>query len=371
MSGPTPVLRLDVRRADRDLDVRLSLAPGEVVALLGPNGAGKSSVLSLVAGLLAPGGGRIELAGELVDDPAAGVRVPVHRRRAGLLAQDARLFPHLTLLENVAFGPRSAGVGRREAHRTARRRLAEVGLDGLGERRPAQVSGGQAQRAAVARALAADPRVLLLDEPLAALDVAAAPEVRHVLRRILRGDEGRAGLLVTHDPLDALALADRAVVLEAGRVVEEGPVTEVLSRPRSGFGARLAGLDLVRGAATEDGLVAPDGFRIAGRRDPDCPPGVEAVAIFAPSAVAVHVTDPGGSPRNRWPATVVELEPRGDVVRVRTRVLGHDVLADVTPAAAAALDLVPGAEVVVVVKATAVGVHAVGGDRAGASGSGT
>lgn len=356
-------LQVAVRFAPRDLDLELDLAPGEVLAVLGPNGAGKSTLLGLLSGLLRPTTGSVVLDGDVLADAGRGVFVPAHRRGVALLAQQPLLFPHLDVRANVAFGPRSRGRGRAGSAAVADRWLDAVGMTGFARRRPHELSGGQAQRVAVARALAAEPRLLLLDEPMAALDVAAAPEVRHVLRRVLRGDlsggRPRSAVLVTHDPLDALALADRVVVLEEGRIVERGPVTEVLARPRSGFGARIAGLVLLSGTATRTGLRLPRGTEVAGLLDPDVVPGGPAVAVFSPTAVAVHAHDPGGSPRNRWRAVVTELAPRGDVVRLRATHEGAELLADITLAAAADLDLVPGREVHLVVKATAVAVHSV------------
>ncbi|WP_432514998.1 sulfate/molybdate ABC transporter ATP-binding protein [Kineococcus sp. SYSU DK001] len=345
-------LEVDVAFAPRALAVRCEVAAGEVLAVLGPNGAGKSTLLALLAGLLRPTAGRVVLDGRVLADDRT--RVPPHRRGVGLLAQDPLLFPHLSVEDNVAFGPRSAGASRRRARARAAGLLAEVGAAGFAARRPHELSGGQAQRVALARALAAEPRLLLLDEPLAALDVTAAPEVRQVLRRVLRGGD-RTAVLVTHDPLDALALADRVVVLDAGRVVERGAVQDVLTTPRSAFGARLAGLVLLPGTLTADGLRADDGTAVSGRVHGAA--GERGVALFSPSAVAVHAADPGGSPRNRWPAHVVDVSPRGDVVRVRARAAVGEVLADVTVAAAAELDLTPGATVHLAVKATAVQVH--------------
>ncbi|TNM69938.1 ATP-binding cassette domain-containing protein [Streptomyces sp. NP160] len=359
----------------RGLEAEVRVAPGEVVALLGPNGAGKSTLLAVAAGLLRPDRGRVELDGEVllaVGERGGAVDVPPHRRGTALLAQEALLFPHLTARDNVAFGPRAAGAARTTARKAAGRWLERVDVAHLADRRPAQLSGGQAQRVAVARALAAQPRALLLDEPLAALDVSAAPEVRHVLRRVLSGaapDPSPPVLLVTHDPLDALALADRAVVLEAGRVVEEGPVREVLARPRSAFAARLAGLNLLVGTAAADGLRAAAGAAVAGVLDTGCAPGEPAVAVFSPAAVAVHRDHPtagASSPRNALPVVVEAVEPRGSLVRVLARAAGgaagaggRPVLAaDVTAASAADLELVPGARVWFAVKAAEVAVHA-------------
>jgi molybdate transport system ATP-binding protein len=337
-------LQLEATVADRDVEVALEVADGETVAVLGPNGAGKSTVLSVIAGLLRPDRGHVRLDGRELT--GGRTFVPPHDRRVALLAQDPLLFPHLSVLENVAFGPRSRGTGRGPAREAAYRWLAEVGADDLADRKPGQVSGGQGQRVALARALAAEPRLLLLDEPMAALDVGVLPALRQTLKRVLAG---RTTVLVTHDVLDALLLADRVLVMEGGRIVEAGPTADVLERPRSAFAARIAGLNMVSGS-WHDGAVG--GVRgIA--TDPVPADGAPAVAVFRPSAVSVFREAPGGSPRNSLPVTVTELEPRGDQVRVRA---GH-LAADVTVQSAAELDLAPGTPAVFAVKASEVAVY--------------
>jgi molybdate transport system ATP-binding protein len=346
-------LALSFAIEDRDVSVSLSVADGETLALLGPNGSGKSTALGVTAGLLTPTTGRVELDGRVLTDVADGVHVPPHARRTALLGQDALLFPHLSALENVAFGPRSTGTRRAPARDDAQRWLDEVGVGELSGRRPAQLSGGQAQRVAVARALAADPELLLLDEPMAALDVAVLPALRQTLRRVLAE---RTTVLVTHDPLDALLLADRVVVLERGRVVEEGPSAEVMARPRSAFAARLAGLDLVRGRWDGEAVVGPDGLRVVGRVSGSLTSGATAVAAFRPTAVAVYREPVEGSPRNGLALRVSEVEPLGDLVRVHA----GDLHADVTVQAAAELELAPGDAVTFVVKATEVDVYPAG-----------
>jgi molybdate transport system ATP-binding protein len=350
------------RRGGFTLDVALEVAPGEVVAVLGPNGSGKSTLLGTLAGLYVPEDARITLGGRTLTDTAGGTAVPAHRRRVGLLSQQALLFPHLSARDNVAFGPRCGGRPRREAAETARRRLVDVGVGELADRRPSELSGGQAQRVAIARALAVGPDLLLLDEPFAALDADAAPAVRSVLRRLVR-DTGQTTLLVTHDVVDAVVLADRLVVLAEGRVVEQGPTAEVLARPRSAFAARIAGLDLVAGAAARGGLTTPDGALISGAASEPVEPGGPAVAVFAPSAVAVHRERPGGSPRNVLPVRLAAFEPQGEVVRLRAAPRDDGpawvdgLAADVTPAAVAELGLEPGDDVWFAVKATEVAVH--------------
>lgn len=338
--------------AGRGLDVSLSLGAGETVAVLGPNGAGKSTLLSVIAGLLRPDAGRADIDGRVLFDlgPGRAAWTPPHRRGTALLAQEPMLFPHLTALENVAFGPRSAGVPRAAARDSARRRLAEVDAADLAGRRPGELSGGQAQRIAVARALAADPELLLLDEPMAALDVHAAPLLRRLLKRVLAG---RRAIIVTHDVLDAYMLADRVVVLEAGRVTEDGPTREVLQRPRSRFAAGLAGLNLVTGTVTASGLRTAAGQEFFGRQEDPPVPGSNGVAAFPPSAVSVFLTEAHGSPRNAFPLTVTDLEPHGDQIRVRA----GELSADVTPAASADLGLAPGMRVYFVVKAAAVSIY--------------
>ncbi|MDF1703200.1 MAG: ABC transporter ATP-binding protein [Aeromicrobium sp.] len=342
-------LVLDVVVGDRDVTVRLEVAHGETLALLGPNGAGKSTVLGAVAGLVAPTSGHVVLDGR----DLTGVRP--HRRHVALLAQDPLLFPHLSVLDNVAFAPRSTGAGRSASRSAARAHLREVGVEDLADRRPDRLSGGQAQRVAVARALAADPAVLLLDEPMAALDVDVVPALRQVLRRSLAD---RTVLLVTHDPLDALLLADRVVVLERGRVVEDGATQEVLTRPRSAFAARIAGLNLVAGRWDGRAVVHGDAVLTGLPSSEPLPTGGAAVAVFSPAAVSVYPQPPSGSPRNALAAVVTDVEPLGDRVRVTAAVGSLTITAEVTPSAAADLELVPGAEVHLAVKAVEVAVHA-------------
>ena len=353
-----------VARPRFTLDVALRVAPGEVLAVLGPNGAGKSTVLDVLAGLLRPDDGHVRLGEHLLTDVTGRVHVPVHRRGVGLLAQQALLFPHLSALANVAFGPRAQGAPRRTAVARARELLDAVAAGALADRPPGQLSGGQQQRVALARALAAGPGLLLLDEPLAALDVDATPAMRALLRRTIREDD-RTAVLVTHEALDALVLADRIVVLIDGRVVEEGPVQEVLARPRSPFAARIAGLDLVPGTACAEGLKTADGFVVVGHAE-EVDAGEPAVAVFPPSAVAVFREQPHGSPRNVVPVRLAAVEPHDDLVRLGAGVRAggpvwaDGLAADVTPGALVDLPVEPGAELWFAVKAAEVAIHPAG-----------
>jgi molybdate transport system ATP-binding protein len=352
-----------VTRGGFRLDVRVEVPPGEVLAVLGPNGSGKSTLLAVLAGLVRPTSGLVRVRERTLLDVAARVDLPPHKRNVGLLAQDPLLFPHLSALANVAFGPRSRGVGRRPAEELAGAWLSEVDGSALADRRPAALSGGQAQRVALARALATEPDLLLLDEPFAALDVDAAPALRGLVRKVLRNRGRQATLLVTHDPLDALVLADRVLVLADGAIVEQGPTREVLARPRTAFTARIAGLDLVPGVAGPEGLRTGDGSVVAGVSHGALAMHEPAVAVFRPSAVAVHLDRPHGSPRNVFPATVAALEPHGDLIRLRAGAAPGGsswvagLAADLTPEAVAELELDPGAPVFLVVKATEVAVY--------------
>jgi molybdate transport system ATP-binding protein len=365
-----------------ELRARFSVADGEVLAVLGPNGAGKSTLLRALSGLLPLRDGRLALragrdadqGGLVLDDPRAGVFVPVERRGVGVVFQDNRLFPHLSVRDNVGYGARVAGLGSRRARQLADQWLDRLGLTALATRRPAQLSGGQAQRVALARALATDPRLLLLDEPLAALDARTRIDVRAELRRHLAGYAGPT-LLVTHDPVDALVLADRVLVLEGGRVVQEGPPGEVARRPATEYVARLVGLNLYPGSLEDpaQGLVLLHGGGVlvaaggdvtpgsgaagwdgAGPSLPSLPRGARVLLAVPPAAVAVHPGRPGpGSPRNVWEATVTGYEQLAD--RVRVALDGAPpALADITPAALAELHLQPGRRVWLAVKATEV-----------------
>lgn len=337
-----------IRVPERNVEVSLQVPAGSTTAVIGPNGSGKSTMLGAIAGIIDGHAQRIVLDGRTLDGD--GVRVPPHRRGTALLAQDPRLFPRMTVLDNVAFPARARGLSRRDAHAHALALLRSVEAPDLGPRRPSQLSGGQAQRVALARALAAQPRLLLLDEPLAALDQPVAAAVRHTLAGILAA---RTSILVTHEILDAALLADHLVVVEGGRVIEQGATAEVMRRPRTAFAARLCGLNLLAGTSRTTGSVDTDAGTVQGMGT--LRPGESAAAVFAPASVAVYRQDPGGSPRNMFVRHVIALEPQGGLIRVRTT----DLAADLTPAAVAAMALRPGERVVLTVKAAEVELYPV------------
>jgi molybdate transport system ATP-binding protein len=341
--------RVAVRRGSLALDVAVEVADGEVLAVLGPNGAGKSTLLRALAGLLRPDDGRVEVDGGVWDDD--GTHLPAHRRPLGVVFQDALLFPHLTVGENVEFGLRTRGVRKPQRRAAAAAWLHRVGLDGLADRRPAQLSGGQAQRAALARALVGDPALLLLDEPLSALDARTRLVVRAELRRHLAAFPGST-VLVTHDPVDAMALADRVVVVEEGCVVQAGTPDEVNRRPRTDYVARLVGLSLLAGTG-EGRTVRLDAGGVVAVAEEVAGPVFAAVR---PESVALYLARPEGSPRNVWPVRLTGATPHGGTVRCELE--GEvPLVADVTATAFAELGLAPGAEVWAAVKAAEVAVY--------------
>nr|WP_240942144.1 ABC transporter ATP-binding protein [Planosporangium thailandense] len=321
------------------LDVTLTAAAGEVVALLGPNGAGKSTALRVLAGLHPLDAGHLNLGG------AALSGVPAHARPVGVVFQDYLLFPHLSALDNVAFGPRCRGLGRAEARRVAAGWLDRMGLTAQARAKPRHLSGGQAQRVALARALAAAPALLLLDEPLAALDARTRLDTRAHLRRHLADHPG-VTILVTHDPVDAMILADRIVIIEQGRVVQAGDAATVTRQPRTDYVARLVGLNLYRGRGSGHTVTLAGGLTLT---TADVVDG-EVFVAFPPAAVALYPQRPAGSPRNTWPATVDGVERHGDHIRVHLTGPA-DTAADVTPAAATELDLTVGRQLWAAVKA--------------------
>ncbi|MEZ5987684.1 MAG: ABC transporter ATP-binding protein [Planctomycetota bacterium] len=340
------VADITLRRGALTVEAGFEVASGETVALLGPNGAGKTSCLHALAGLLRVDGGRIALDGRVLDGGPAGTFVPPEGRDVGVVFQDHLLFPRQSVLDNVAYGLRSRGKDRAAARAAARGWLERVGVAaGHHDAAPATLSGGQAQRVALARALAAAPRALLLDEPLAAVDASARIELRRELRRHLAGFAGPR-ILVAHDIEDALALADRLVVLEDGRLVQQGPLHELVERPGSRFVADLVGLNCYAGTCA-GGEVDVGGARLS---VPSTLSGDVLVTVH-PRAVSLFRERPDGSPRNLWQAPVEAVEPLPGRARVR---LGGPlpIVAEVTPASVTALGLAPGRTTWVAVKAT-------------------
>jgi molybdate transport system ATP-binding protein len=334
-----------------NLEMELAIDEDEVVALLGPNGAGKTTLLRAVAGLVPFQAGHVRLDGKVLEDTTTREYVPTERRPIGFVFQDYLLFPHLSVVENVAFGLRSRGASRRAAVEKATQWLDRVGLSSYARAKPAELSGGQRQRVALARALAPDPRLLLLDEPLAALDVTTRADVRRDLKRHLDSFEG-IRLVVTHDPIEAVALADRLIVMENGHLIQTGTAAEVTEHPRSQYVADLVGVNLLRGEADHGSVRLAGGQVVAAA-------GAELGEVFAvvhPRAVAIHRNHPEGSPRNVWSGRATSIELLEN--RVRVRIDGEvPLVAEVTPAALKELNLVEGGEVWLSFKSTDVAVY--------------
>jgi molybdate transport system ATP-binding protein len=351
-------LRADLAITRGTFDVRLVLeaTDGETLALLGPNGAGKTTVVEALAGLVAPAeGATIELDGERIDHLAP------ERRRVGVCFQDDLLFPHLSTLENVAFGLRARGADKRDARARARDLLARFAQGVKPTAKPRELSGGERRRVSLARALATDPRLLLLDEPLAGVDVTARGQIRSLLREVTRGFDGVV-VLVAHDPLDALTLADRVVIMEAGRLTQEGTPDQIRAAPRSPYAADLVGVNLFTGVLEplEDGAAtlrsAAGAITVSPNRASEH--GAAAFATLRPADVSLHLERPEGSARNVFEGTVDEIAVDADRARVR---LGTEppLIAEVTAGSVSRLSLAPGTHVWASFKAVEVSLHLV------------
>ncbi len=339
-------------RGGFDIDVALRIEPGRTIALLGPNGAGKSTTVDCLAGLLPLAGGHLRLGGRTLDDPGSGVFVPTERRRLGVVFQDQRLFAHLDVIDNIAFGRRAGGERRRTARSAAGRWIEAFELDGLEQRRPDELSGGQAQRVAIARALACEPELVLLDEPLSALDVEARTKLRRELVQQLR-DHPAPRLVITHDPAEAFLLADEIHVIEAGRITQRGSADDIRRHPATPYVAALAGTNFLTGVNDAGELLLDDHARTLRTADSHTTGAV--LITVAPRAISLHRSEPDGSARNSWPTVVAAIEQMGETTRIE---LGEPLplTVEVTPAATADLGLEPGSPIWAAIKATEINV---------------
>ncbi|GAB18430.1 molybdate ABC transporter ATP-binding protein [Gordonia effusa NBRC 100432] len=336
------------------LHLEHTFAGGRTTAVVGPNGAGKTTLLRALAGLLRADVASVAVGDDILSGP--GLAVPPHRRNVALLSQDARLFPHLSVADNVAFAPRAQRLSKTQVNDLIASWLHACEVADLADRKPSQLSGGQAQRVAIARALAAQPRILLLDEPFRALDVDVAGRLRALLRDLLAARE-QTTIMVTHDVVDVVTLADDALVFDNGRVADRGPVPDVLHRPANSFAASLAGLNLVSGVWDGAAVVGP-GVSVAGFAAEPVRVNTSATAVFGPDAVVVATSEPtDASFRNVYRTTVSQVVPQGDRFLLRAEFADQEMSAELTREALAQLRIGVGSHVWLAVKASAVRVY--------------
>jgi molybdate transport system ATP-binding protein len=326
-------------RGDFTLDIDTTISAGTVTAVLGPNGSGKSTLLRTLAGLQEIDSGEIRF-GDRVVNAAPSIHVSPQERSIGVVFQDYALFPHLTVEQNIAFGPRSLGASKKEAQTQSRTHMDSLGITELANRKPGQISGGQGQRVALARALATQPEVLLLDEPLAALDAQTRESVRTELDRQIKAFAGCV-VFVTHDPLDAMLLADRVIVLENGVITQDGTPGELAARPATSYVATLMGVNLIRGQA-HAGVLHVDGGGVL--HIPEHSLEGEVLAVLRPESITLHINEPEGSARNVWQGTVRGLAPMHDRIRVSVEA-SPPVVATITHASLADLKLAVGTSI--------------------------
>ncbi|MFL5736052.1 MAG: ABC transporter ATP-binding protein [Actinomycetota bacterium] len=331
---------VSVSRGSFRVSAAFDAEEGETRALLGPNGSGKSTVVETLAGLLDPDDGRVELDGVDLTE------MPPTRRPVGVVFQDLRLFPHLSALDNVAFPLRARKAPRAEARARAADALEGVGAAKHASARPTDLSGGERQRVALARALVTQPRLLLLDEPLSALDVRSRRELRTLLRETLAAFDG-VRILVTHDPVEAMTLANRIVILEDGEVTHRDTPSEIRSAPRTPYAAELVGLNLFSGTLRplEPGtaMIASDAGDVVVGRSDDVPENAEVVGLLRPADVILHAEKPAGSARNVLHGRVELVSVEGERARVRLATT-PPVTAEITLGSAERLGVKEGAE---------------------------
>ena len=344
---PRPLLRLEKltkkfgAQAAVD-DLSLDLGPSEFFCLLGPSGCGKSTLMRLIAGFETPDAGTIRLADEDL------TRWPPHRRPVNMMFQSYALFPHMSVARNVGYGLQGLGLSRAEAAERVKRLMRLVRLEGFEARRPDKLSGGQRQRVALARALAREPRLLLLDEPLGALDRGLREETQGELRALQRR-LGTGFMVVTHDPDEAMALADRIGVMDRGRLVQVGPARELYERPASRFVAGLLGdVNLIEGklgagegdVRTVETALGPLRGSLSPALDA-APPGTVIVAAVRPERLCVQAGAPSPSEAT-LAGTLVDAVFLGDRVRRRIRMADGSVLRAVSSLPGEAGPSVPG-----------------------------
>jgi molybdate transport system ATP-binding protein len=340
--------RTTIERPEVQVQADVSAAQGEIVAIVGPNGAGKSTLVRALSGLIPLAGGRVVVAGSVWEDVGSRVRLSPQRRSVGVMFQDLALFDNMSVTENVAYGLRSVHKNKSTARSDAHATLERLGAEDLTRTPVSELSGGQAQKVALARALATQPDVLLLDEPTSKLDIASRAEVRRSLSGALRDFTG-VSLLVTHQPVEALALATRVIVLEEGVVTQQGAPMELQLGPRTAYVAQFVGVNLFEGKTSAGQVQLTAGSWVAVID----PPAGDVFVSIHPTAIALHRARPEGTPRNVWPLEVSDVDEEGE--RVRVRLKGElTLVAEITAAAASQLRIDKKGAVWASVKATQV-----------------
>lgn len=369
-AAPGSKIELVAKLPERSIDnARLEVSPGQFLTLIGPNGCGKSTLCLMIAGLLRTQG-YLKIADKTLDEPGwHGTFVSPGKRPVALLAQNPGIFTHMSVLDNVAFGPRCQGQGRRRARQRAWQELHAVGASHLAYRQGGELSGGQAARVALARALATSPQVLVLDEPMAALDVQARSQLRARIRERTR-TRAITVVMVSHDLVDIASLSDAVAVMDAGKLITQGPTTEILSTPSTEFVASLTGASLLNGTLAGDEatpqLKLGKGLRLrlaqwpqASADEPAWQVGAKAVALINSDAIALYPQQPKGSPRNVIPVSVSSLDGDGAVVSLSLRLAdGQRLRTRLTAAAIAELGIQVGTSLFAVIKATAITLEA-------------
>ena len=367
---PGSKIELVAKLPERSIDnARLEVSPGQFLTLIGPNGCGKSTLCLMIAGLLRTQG-YLKISDKTLDEPGwRGTFVSPGKRPVALLAQNPGIFTHMSVLDNVAFGPRCQGQGRRRARQRAWQELHAVGASHLAYRQGGELSGGQAARVALARALATSPQVLVLDEPMAALDVPSRSQLRARIRERTR-TRAITVVMVSHDLVDIASLSDAVAVMDAGKLITQGPTTEILSTPSTEFVASLTGASLLNGTLAGDEatpqLKLGKGLSLrlaqwpqANADEPAWQMGAKAVALINSDAIALYPQQPKGSPRNVIPVSVSSLDGDGAVVSLSLRLAdGQRLRTRLTAAAIAELGIEVGTSLFAVIKATAITLEA-------------
>lgn len=327
------------------IEARLEARSGEVVGIVGPNGAGKTTVLKAIAGLWPISRGKVSINEWVVEDSEAGIRNPPEQRSVGMVFQDLRLFPHMSVADNIGYGLRLRGVPRKQARVLAEPLIETLGLAPHSKQKPGSLSGGQAQKVALARTLITNPQVILLDEPFSALDAESRPKVRRDMSLYFRHPDCTT-IIVTHDPMEAKALCNRVIVMEEGRFIQEGEIDRIADDPKSRYAAESLGLNFFPGVAAGETVdVGGEAtLSVVGEHHG------RVIVSFHPRAVVLHQTRPEGTARNVFKAIVRTVRHENGITRVTTAG-SLSAVAEITRVSAEQLNLRPGAEVWLSVKA--------------------